>query len=131
MSYAAVLHEARIEPATSAGAERQEAKARGAIMRHVAHAYLPTARVWARVFELEAETGWESDAIVLSEVYEHWRRKDGLEATVAWGGWLLKRGKGKEAKEVVVGARSWLGEEERTELERRWAVILDEAVVEN
>ena len=93
-------------------------------VRQIASKYLATARVWAKVFSLEVENG--DSYRLLQEIYELWGQKDEVEATVAWGKWLLIHGRGKEATAVVVKARSSLKEIERMELERRWTVVLDE-----
>jgi len=102
------------------------------LVRHMASAYLPTGRVWQKVFTLEMEerepsADAEAKAKILGEVFEMWRRKDGVDATLAWVGWLMRNGKGREAKEVIVRARSWLGDGERTEVEKGWTGILNEA----
>jgi U3 small nucleolar RNA-associated protein 6 len=93
-------------------------------IRNIACEYLATARVWAKVFSLEVENG--DDHRLLQQIYELWGQKDKVAATVAWGRWLLLHGRGKEATEVVVRARSSLKETERMELEKKWTVILDE-----
>jgi U3 small nucleolar RNA-associated protein 6 len=97
-------------------------------IRETAGEYLATARVWANIFRLEAEAGDDPTerGRVLQEVFELWRRKDGVEATVAWGRWLLMNGRGKEAINVVVRARGSLKETERSALEKRWTATLDE-----
>ncbi|KAI0655912.1 U3 small nucleolar RNA-associated protein 6-domain-containing protein [Cubamyces menziesii] len=119
-------------------------QARLARVRKLGTAYSSTARVWAEVFRQESsfaharsqpgsvsgcgsgpDTDAEGDARVLSAVYEFWRQTDGVEATVAWATWLLRRGRGKEAVAVVGRARSVLGETAGAEVERRWKTILD------
>lgn len=90
------------------------------IVRHIAGTYMPTARVWKSVFEVVRENGR-----VCKEVFEKWRRTDGVEATITWAVWLLKNGKAKDAKEVVVCAGSWLDEEEKKEVESRWTKVID------
>lgn len=62
----------------------------------------------------------------LEEVYEAWRGKEGAAATLSWASWLVTSGKGREATEVIVRARSWLGEEEWREVEKRWMMDLDD-----
>ncbi|KZT08401.1 uncharacterized protein LAESUDRAFT_757637 [Laetiporus sulphureus 93-53] len=90
-------------------------------------AQMTTARVWEEVFAQEEDAaeelvkyGCESVQRVLESVYEYWRRKDGVTATVQWGRWLLAHGRAKEGMEVVVRVRSWLGAEDVREVERRW-----------
>ncbi|GBE81415.1 predicted protein [Sparassis crispa] len=99
-------------------------------VRHIATSYLPSAKVWARVFAQEAaamQSGLQGDADlkVLEEVYEYWRREDGVAATAEWAKLLLRRGKGREAQAAVMRARSWLTADESGEVERRWAIDLE------
>ncbi|KAI8975808.1 U3 small nucleolar RNA-associated protein 6-domain-containing protein [Trametes punicea] len=120
-------------------------EARLARVRRLATAYAPTARVWAEVFKQEsqqhprpqhhrtrsgsgpsdADGDGDGDARVLGAVYEFWRQTDGVEATAAWAGWLLRSGRGKDAVAVVGRARSVLGERAGEEVERRWRAIVD------
>lgn len=116
--------------------------ARLARVRQIGTAYVPSTAVWAEVFRQEAQAEGaaggrranhsypypgdaDGDARVLRAVYEFWRQKDGVEATVAWTTWLLRRGRAKEAVAVVARARSVLGEEGGDEVERRWKAVLD------
>lgn len=119
------------------------ADARAARVRHIAQAYLPSAAVWKAVFAQEADAAANMTMCsgpsphpepylsvqhgVLETVYEYWRRKDGVDATVGWAGWLLGHGKAREAKDIVVRARSWLSTEEAREVERRWKMEMDDA----
>lgn len=110
---------------------RQNVGVRIQVVRRIATGYLPTARVWSKIFSLEAEKGeddTEGTAAFLQEVFELWRKKNGLEATVAWGRWLLRHGRGKDATAIVVRTRSWLDQTERMELEKQWTAILEEEV---
>lgn len=110
------------------------AEARIARVRRLGAVHTPSARVWAEVFRQEC--GWhadppasgpdaDSDARVLGAVYEFWRQSDGVEATAAWAGWLLRSGRSQEAVAVVGRARSVLGEQAGEEVERRWKAALD------
>lgn len=112
------------------------AEARLARVRRLGAVHTPSARVWAEVFRQEC--GWHTDpptsgpdpqadvdARVLSAVYEFWRQSDGVAATAAWAGWLLRSGRSQEAVAVVGRARSVLGEQAGEEAERRWKAVLD------
>lgn len=118
------------------------AEARIARVRRLGAVHTPSARVWAEVFRQEC--GWRGDsasgpdvyvagpdpqadvdARVLGAVYEFWRQSDGVEATAAWAGWLLRSGRSQEAVAVVGRARSVLGEQAGEEVERRWKAVLD------
>jgi len=116
MRYATITNEER--KGMNSASAREDPAGRIEAIRHVARAYLPTARVWARMFALSAEGRGGSE--VLGEIIEMWGREDGLAASVAWAGWLMKQGEGQKAKEVIVRQRGLLGVEERHELERLW-----------
>ena len=134
-------------PSESAeGAQRSTESAldaRLARVRRIGTAFVPSARVWAEVFAQEAGGAAagsrlalrsnhsyagprpDDDARVLRAVYEFWRQKDGVEATIAWATWLLRSGDGREAVAVVARARSVLGDGPGAEVERRWKAVLD------
>ncbi|OSX66575.1 hypothetical protein POSPLADRAFT_1131679 [Postia placenta MAD-698-R-SB12] len=107
--------------------------ARAARVRHIAQGYLPSARVWQGVFAQEAAAAEQMaarsapDALdrVLATVYEQWRQKDGVGATVEWARWLLAHGRALEAKDVVLRAGSWLASGDAREVERRWKMVVD------
>ena len=136
-------------PAGAGSTSRPPVDARLARVRQIGTAYVPSARVWSEVFSQEAAAaagfshavasganadgvrGYsghvddEDDARVLRLVYEFWRQRDGVEATVAWAAWLLRTGNGKDAVAVIARARSVLGETDGETVERRWKAILD------
>lgn len=102
-------------------------------VRHMARSYLVTARVWQMVFSDLAgnvsateREGQETEGKrqALAEVYEQWGRSAPMEATLAWAGWLLGTGKGKEASLAVVRARGMVSSSERTEMETRWTKLV-------
>ena len=110
-----------------AGSDRLSIGERIQFVREIAREYHATAKLWRAVFSSEVER--KDGGRVLQEVFELWRKKDEVEATVAWGKWLLTNDRGKEAMGVMVRARSSLKEADRRELEQRWKVTLDENVV--
>ena len=91
--------------------------------------YLTTAKVWQTVFITVERKEWGSEldekGKTLGVVFEKWRRKDALEATLEWARWLLQNGKGKEASAVMVAGRRNCGEGERLEMEKRWMSVLE------
>lgn len=87
-------------------------------VRRIAREWLPSGRVWEEVFAREEERG------VLEAAYELWRKTEGVEACIAWAGWLMAHNEGARAMEAVMGARSWLGADDREELARRWGDML-------
>lgn len=93
--------------------------------------YMPTARVWSEVFaqEARAQTQTKSDKAV-ELAYQTWRKKDALEATIAWADWLLQEGRGKAAMDVVNNFVA-SGKEGREELQRRWSSILNDQGAED
>ncbi|KAH7909960.1 U3 small nucleolar RNA-associated protein 6-domain-containing protein [Hygrophoropsis aurantiaca] len=100
-------------------------------IRHISNGYLPTAHVWSALFTLEAarstngNKGDSADSAVLEAVYEKWRGVDGVEAPLAWAGWLLDHGRGQEAMKTVMAAMSVLDSGERANLENRWKEKID------
>ncbi|KAI0949728.1 hypothetical protein AcW1_009250 [Taiwanofungus camphoratus] len=111
------------------------AAARVRRVRHIGTAYLPSARVWREVFSQEAEAaeaggcdhgdtdsmdGPDLDTQALETAYEHWRRVDGVDATLTWARWLLRHRRGTAATGVVLRTRAWLDREACGEVERRW-----------
>lgn len=108
------------------------------VMRKIDTHYRATAKVFSNIFLLLVKNGSpgngdEATATILEEVFELWRKKDTLEASVAWARWLFKHGKGKEAISVIVRARSWLMGDEtaRMELEKRWTGVLEDVGVDS
>lgn len=132
ISYVRTAHEGRAKPDSGSTSDQRGSSARWLhSVRHMARAYLTTGRVWQQVFRTIEAEDWGSEPHgkrqVLGEVFEKWRGKDELEATLEWARWLLANGKGKEATEaVVVGGRS-VGEEGRVEMARRWMGIVGNA----
>ncbi|GLB37280.1 putative U3 small nucleolar RNA-associated protein 6 [Lyophyllum shimeji] len=126
MSYSQVIHEVQTKPGTGLTSDQGLDSAKWLhSIRHMASAYLTSGAVWQKVFTLlEGEENWGSGRDgkrqVLGEVYEKWRRKDAVEATLEWARWLLGNGKGKEAAEAVVACGRSVGEDARAGLEKRW-----------
>ena len=108
--------------------------------------------VWKAAFELYSEpsdsvisgdTGssgvrhaqelWRNEQFkALQAIFEKWRLRsvhDQIEATLAWGKWLLRdRKMGKEAAQAVSSTRALLvseGAAQLGEFDQRWADILD------
>ncbi|KAF8995433.1 U3 small nucleolar RNA-associated protein 6-domain-containing protein [Cyathus striatus] len=131
IGYVNSMHEAIKEPVSGTMSDQEAVWSARWVdgIRHMASKYLTTGRVWREVFRVTEETGNEDDeqGRILEEVYEMWRREEGVEATVEWARWLLGHGKGREGSEVVMRARSWMSETERGEVERGWKAVLDEA----
>lgn len=122
MRYVAVMHEAL--PNAAAGLTSDQGVTVRASwlcsIRHMNKSYLTSGKVWKTVFMAveSEEDGWGYD--VLGEIYEGWRREDAVEATLAWAGWQVKKGKGKEARELVMRMRHCVGEEGRIKMEQGW-----------
>ncbi|KAG5646802.1 hypothetical protein DXG03_002179 [Asterophora parasitica] len=123
MSYVRVMHEVHRKPGTGLTSDQGSDSAKWLhSIRHMGSAYLATGAVWQSVFTtLVGEEWWvDGKQEVLGEVYKKWEGQDAVEATLAWAGWLLGIGKGKEGAAVVVACGRSIGEEERTALEKRW-----------
>lgn len=126
MSYVTVMHEAMGEEVTSDQASKISAKWMDEV-RLIGRSYLTTSRVWQRLFGMivGSDTWKEGKEDVLRAIYEEWRGKDGVEAVIEWGRWLVGHGKGEEAGRVVAGATRVLGEEEGRDVEKRWREVVD------
>lgn len=126
MSYVTVLHEVMGQEATSDQASKMSAKWLHEV-RRIGRSYLTTGRVWQKLFSVigETDTWTQGKKEVLETVYEEWREKDGVEATVGWGRWLMVHGKGGEASAVVARATRVMSEDERTDVEERWRQVMD------
>ena len=98
--------------------------------RTIITSYLPDASILAESFRLEAssplsEETNEDKNVVLKEIYEVWRRRDEVNSALAYAGWLIKQGKGKEAGEVVRRARAEVRDGERRQvLDEEWRKVL-------
>ncbi|KIK68900.1 hypothetical protein GYMLUDRAFT_624408 [Collybiopsis luxurians FD-317 M1] len=91
-------------------------------LRHMQSRFLSTGKVWQRAFEMEREGN--GDERVLSRIYELWRKEEVMEATLGWGEWLVKNGKGKEGSELIVRSKGSVGEKEQKEMETRWVRVV-------
>jgi len=92
---------------------------------HIAKRCLPSARVWAQVFEVLTAAPCEDGEALVREVYEWWRGTGEVEeATLAWAKWLLCcKGRGDEAMRVIERARGVVGQGGAA-LASRWATIV-------
>lgn len=115
-----------IRVAESIGGELISTAERRSRVAHVAKRCLPSARVWARVFEaLTTAPCEEEDEGLVREVYECWRGTGEVEeATVAWAEWLLCcKGRVDEAMRVIERARGGASQGGAA-LAERWATIV-------
>ena len=94
-------------------------------VEHIAKRCLPSARVWAQVFEALTAAPCEENEALVREVYECWRGTgDVEEATLAWAKWLLCcEGRGDEAMRAIERARGGVGQG-GAGLAERWATIV-------
>ena len=92
---------------------------------HIAKRCLPSARVWAQVFEVLTAAPCEDGEALVREVYEWWRGTGEVEeATLEWAKWLLCcKGRGDEAMRVIERARGVVGQGGAA-LASRWATIV-------
>ncbi|KAI0688035.1 U3 small nucleolar RNA-associated protein 6-domain-containing protein [Cytidiella melzeri] len=94
--------------------------------RDLTTSYLPDSSTFEACFHDEKALSSRESAEVLSEIYESWRRRDAVRATLAWAGWLVENGKGKEAGDVVQRARTDVGVGERRQaLDEGWRAALE------
>jgi U3 small nucleolar RNA-associated protein 6 len=100
---------------------RSELSADSRAMRHMVSTHvIRTGEVCRRLFELEGDELEGGDEKFLRDTYARWREEDVVSATVAWGMWLLKQGRGKEASDVLVNGRGAVTGEVRARLEEEW-----------
>jgi len=92
--------------------------------RNMTNSYLPDAPAFEACFHAEISLASEAQSQeVFEAIYYAWRRRDVVRATLAWSTWLLEKGRGKEASDVVQRARVEAGEQ-RQELEDGWREVL-------
>jgi len=101
-------------------AQGTDSVARLKLIRRISTAYLPTVAVWERVFTLERARDDVADKSVLRAIYEYWRAMDGTAAALSWAGWLIDRGDGKGATQVISSATVQLCAEDKTRLTEAW-----------
>lgn len=107
------------------------AQQRLAAFRTLVASYLPDSPTFEECFRLETSLSSPSsaidDAVLLKEIYDIWRRRDALRATLAYAGWLVSVGKGKEASDVIQRSRAEVGAgEKRQALDEGWRRALDQ-----
>jgi U3 small nucleolar RNA-associated protein 6 len=104
--------------------------ARLALFHRLMSCYLLAADTLGTFFASEAsrsdEIGRTSDE-VLKEIYHAWRRVDVVDASLAWAGWLLFEGKGREAGDVIQRARIEVDGASRQRLEDQWRRAVDDS----
>lgn len=103
------------------------ATARSSCFRRLCSVNLPDAQVYKAFFLSEASLSPpDVSEVVLKEVYNMWRRRDAVDAALAWAGWLVRKGRGREASEVVSSARAEVAgrNEQRQQLEDGWRAVL-------
>ncbi|KAF9268817.1 hypothetical protein L218DRAFT_954258 [Marasmius fiardii PR-910] len=125
MSYVSLLTGRGVDPAAEEGANQNsvfmndseshaESWKRG--IRYMQRMCFPSGRVWQKAFMLSKQ-GFGED--LLRDIYESWRRREEVDATVEWARWLLENGKGREAMEVILRSNN-------REVEERWGRLVEE-----
>ncbi|KAG6920097.1 hypothetical protein DXG01_010165 [Tephrocybe rancida] len=102
--YVRVLHEVHGKPETGLTSDQGTDSGRwlGSI-RHMASAYLTSGAVWQKMFVVLEGERWGSDPkkAVLGAVYEEWKARDMVSATISWAKWLACNGEGVAAASLV------------------------------
>lgn len=95
-------------------------------LQHLVSNYLPSDACYRFCFSKEMHSESPSKAI-LTLLYERWRQIDGeeIEAALRYGGWLLRNGDGKGAKQVIDRTRTILDDEGRAILDENWVAMLN------
>lgn len=95
------------------------------LVRRLPVAYLPTKTVWEHLFSLESTRRNDVQKTMLNTIYQQWKAFDGVLAAMAWAGWLVDHGDGKEAMKVISKAVAHLPSEERARLQQMWTSRLN------
>lgn len=90
------------------------------LIRRLPAAYLPTKAVWERLFSFQSTRGDDAQKTMLSTIYQYWQALDGIPAAMAWAGWLVDHGDGKEAMKIISKAAAHLPNEQRAQLQQMW-----------
>lgn len=101
-------------------------KDRIAHLRRVLNAYLFDDTTYKIFFDAEAKSS-EPSSQILEEIYHAWRRRDTLEASLAWAGWLLNQNKGREANDIIQRARSEVNGAAQSSLEDGWRGMVNKS----
>jgi len=120
------VHESLLIRVAESIRELRSTAERRSRVEHIAKRCLPSARVWAQVFEgLTTAPCEEENEALVREVYECWRGTGEVEeATLGWAKWLMCcKGRGDEAMGVIERARGGAGQGGAA-LAERWATIV-------
>lgn len=124
------VHDSLLERCAAALKLISSSTARLTIFRRLSSSYLLDAASYHTLFTTEtSRSGMDSKPSneLLKEIYHAWRRRDVVEASLAWATWLLSEGKGKEASDVVQRARVEVDGSSRQRLEDEWRHAMDES----
>ena len=98
--------------------------------RRISSAYLLDADTLKAFFSSEAsrsgDSGNASDEL-LKQIYLAWRRREIVDASLAWARWLLSENKGREAGDVIQRARVEVDGVNKQRLEDEWRHIVDDS----
>ena len=118
------VHDGLLQRYASLATHIPSAKDRLSLFRKATASYLPDAPTYAAWFQAETALPDEAQsADMLREIYHAWKRRDALQATLAWAAWLLRRGRGKDANDAVQSARAQAGAQ-RQALDDEWRKVL-------
>ena len=104
--------------------------ARLACFRRVSTACLLDAAALQAFFAQEVARGGGDEkpsVALLKEIYLAWRRRDVVDASLAWARWLLSAGDGREAGALIQRARGEADGPSRQRLEDVWRHIVEES----
>ena len=117
------VHDRLLHEAASALKYLTSPAARQATFRKLCSSTLPSAEAFRAFFISEASLSLQdASEDMLKEVYQTWRRRDVVEASLQWAGWLVRKGRGREASDVINSARAEVAmrDDLRQQLEDGW-----------
>ncbi|KAI0344754.1 hypothetical protein BDW22DRAFT_1372113 [Trametopsis cervina] len=119
------VHDGLLQQCTSVFTKLATPQSRLSYIQELSSAYLLSASTFEAFFHAETslEPQLQSEE-VLKAVYDMWRRRDSASASLAWATWLLQKGNGKEAADVVLRARGEAGTQ-RQALDDGWRKVLE------
>lgn len=124
------VHDSLLERYSTALQHIASSEDRLSYFRRVSTSYLLASDALRAFFESEASHVGEDakpSAELLKEIYLAWRRRDIVDASLAWARWLLSQGRGRDASDLIQRARAEVDGPSRQTLEDAWRHVVNES----
>lgn len=119
------IHDSLLSHAVGLIKHYSEPKTRLMVFRRVTQATLPDASTFEAAFVSETSLSpADQSEDLLKEIYNAWRRRDVVTASLTWAQWLLRKGRGEEARGVIQRAVAEAGDQGQR-LNDEWRRVLD------